>query len=175
MSNLRRAANLRDESIIQDLCQSHVVQLETFKLNHCTMIELTKRISRAKLELIKVIHSRLIWVMKIESQMAKVGFQIEMHYKQLKRLNVRMRLMEQIKIVPKVYLYSLKETLRRIQFSKIYKDFGTEILTLVRSIYEAESKQRDKFKACISSSSQHFIINILFGCLGDKVENLLVG
>ena len=58
-SNAERAASLRDESILQDLCKGHERQLEIFKSNHANMLEIANKICRAKLELIRVIHSRL--------------------------------------------------------------------------------------------------------------------
>jgi hypothetical protein len=58
-ANQERAASLKDESILQDLCKGHQRQLEIFKTNHSNMIEITRKISKAKLELIRVIHSRL--------------------------------------------------------------------------------------------------------------------
>ena len=57
--NLGRATSLKDESILIDLCKGHERQLDVFKVNHNKMIEITNKISRAKLELIRVIHSRL--------------------------------------------------------------------------------------------------------------------
>lgn len=61
-ANYERASKLKDESILQDLCKGHEKQLELFKSNHAQMIEITRKISKAKLELIRVIHSRLNWV-----------------------------------------------------------------------------------------------------------------
>jgi hypothetical protein len=58
-SNLQRAANLRDETILQDLCRGHERQLDIFRNNHSNLIEIANKISKAKLELIRVIHSRL--------------------------------------------------------------------------------------------------------------------
>ena len=58
-SNLERAIRLKDESILKDLCEGHEKQLEVFKSNHCKMIELTNKMNKAKLELIRVIHFRL--------------------------------------------------------------------------------------------------------------------
>jgi hypothetical protein len=57
--NLERATKLKDQSILQDLCRGHEKQLELFKSNHFKMIEITNKISKAKLELIRVIHFRL--------------------------------------------------------------------------------------------------------------------
>lgn len=61
------------------------------------------------------------WIMQVQKQIAEYDFQIQISFKQLKRLNVRMKLMEQIKRAPHVYLYAIKETVRRLQFSKAYK------------------------------------------------------
>ena len=61
-ANQERAASLKDESILQDLCKGHQRQLEIFKTNHSNMIEITRKISKAKLELIRVIHSRLKYI-----------------------------------------------------------------------------------------------------------------
>lgn len=120
-ANQERAASLKDESILHDLCKGHQRQLELFRTNHSNMIEITRKISKAKLELIRVIHSRLNWVMQIQNQMADHDFQLQIYFKQLKRINLRLKLMEQLKKAPFVYIYSMKETLRRQQFSKIYK------------------------------------------------------
>lgn len=57
--NLERATKLKEQSILQDLCRGHEKQLELFKSNHFKMIEITNKISKAKLELIRVIHFRL--------------------------------------------------------------------------------------------------------------------
>ena len=57
--NLERATKLKDESILKDLCKGHERQLDLFKSNHSKMIEITNKISKAKLELIRVIHFRL--------------------------------------------------------------------------------------------------------------------
>jgi hypothetical protein len=143
---LERAASLKDESILQDLCKGHERQLEIFKSNHANMIEIANKISRAKLELIRVIHSRLqyrtpfsyfsqtktlllkfyflllSWVMQVQKQIADYDFQLQVCFKQLKRINVRVKLMDQLKKAPYVYLSSLKETMRRINFSRSYKN-----------------------------------------------------
>ena len=58
--NLDRVTKLKkDESILNDLCKGHERQLDLFKTNHSKIIEITNKISKAKLELIRVIHSRL--------------------------------------------------------------------------------------------------------------------
>lgn len=59
--------------------------------------------------------------MQIQKQMADHDFQLQIYFKQLKRINLRLKLMEQLKKAPFIYIYSMKETLRRQHFSKIYK------------------------------------------------------
>lgn len=85
------------------------------------MIEITRTISKAKLELIRVIHSRLNWVMQVQKQLADNDFQLQIYFKQLKRMNTRIKLIDHIKKAPAIYLCSMRETIRRQHFSKIYK------------------------------------------------------
>ena len=174
-SNFERASSLRDDSILQDLCKGHERQLEIFKSNHSNMIEIANKISRAKLELIRVVHSRLHWVMQVQKQIADYDFQLQICFKQLKRINVRVKLMDQLKKAPYVYLYSIKEAFRRLNFSKTYKQFGKAVLSLVQRVCANEMQQRQKFDANSVSAafSNHFILNVLFRCLNDRVEPFL--
>jgi hypothetical protein len=121
-ANFDRASSLRDESILQDLCKGHQGQLEIFKNNHSNIIEISTRISKAKSELVRVIHSRLHWVMKVQKQIADYDFKLQICFQQLKRINVRIKLVDQLKKAPYVYLYAIKETLRRNSFSNTYKN-----------------------------------------------------
>lgn len=58
-ANCSRANNLRDDSVLRDLCIGHGEQLKNMKENHIKMIEITKKIYKAKCELIRVVHIRL--------------------------------------------------------------------------------------------------------------------
>jgi hypothetical protein len=59
-ANCSKASNLRvDESVLNDLCAGHSEQLKTMRENHIKMIEITKRVFKAKCELIRVVHVRL--------------------------------------------------------------------------------------------------------------------
>jgi hypothetical protein len=169
-ANLQRATSLRDESILNDLCKAHKTSLEVFKSNHSHLIEIVNKVSKAKLELIRVIHSRLNWVMVIQKKMHDCDIQLEFFYKELGRLNTRLHLMEQLKRAPKVYLYSLVETLRRNHFSSIYKTFVKQVITLLTNVHSNEIQRRLKFDAKIES--KHFVQNFLFRGLNDTVSGL---
>ncbi len=121
-ANYERAAKLKDDSVLQDLCAGHERQLEVFKSNHEQMIEITRKISKAKLELIRVVHSRLNWVRQIQKQLADHDFQLQIYYKQLKRIGARVKLIDMIKRAPGIYMCSVRETVRRQRFSKVYKN-----------------------------------------------------
>ncbi len=168
-ANLKQATKLNDESILQDLCKGHERQLELFAQNHSQMIEITSKMSKAKLELIRVIHSRLHWVMKIQNKMAELDFHLQINFKQLKRLNVRILMLDQLKRAPSIYFSSMKESIRRQSFTKAYKSFATTIINLIMSIYNNEMERRRKFNEK-NNSSAHFILNILFRSLKDKVD-----
>ena len=53
--------------------------------------------------------------------MVEIDFHLKIYYKQLSRINTRVKLVEQLKRTPYIYLYSIKETIRRLNFSKVYK------------------------------------------------------
>jgi hypothetical protein len=59
--------------------------------------------------------------MQIQKQICDFDFQLQFNFKQLKRLNVRIKLMEHIKKAPYFYLCSMRETLRRKKFTTSYK------------------------------------------------------
>lgn len=172
--NMDRVLSLKDhyerESILKDLCQGHERQLETFKNNHANIIEIAMKICRAKLELIRVIHSRLHWVMQVQKQIADFDFQLQLCLKQLRRITVRLRLAEQLKRAPFVYLSSIKETLRRVEFNKSYKSFARSIIELVTRICNNETQMRKAFESKMDGLGSHFILNVLFHSLNEKIE-----
>lgn len=59
--------------------------------------------------------------MQVQKQIADFDFQVQIYFKQLKRFNVRIRVLEQIKRAPSVYLNAIRETRRRQKFAKVYK------------------------------------------------------
>jgi hypothetical protein len=59
--------------------------------------------------------------MQIQKQLYEYDFELQISFKQLTRLNVRIKLMDQLKKAPYFYLYSLKETIRRKNFTNTYK------------------------------------------------------
>nr|AWV66677.1 RB1-inducible coiled-coil protein 1 [Brachionus koreanus] len=172
-ANYERATSLKDESVLKDLCKAHVAQLEIFKNNHSKMVEIATKINKAKLELIKVIHSRLQWIMQIQKKVGDYDFRIQIFFKQLKRVNIRLKLMEQLQKAPYVYVYSMKETLRRVEFSKSYNQFAKLVHQLINKLYENELNQRKLFSLKTMSLSQHFILKILFPSLNEQFEPLL--
>ena len=57
--NLNGAKTLKDPSILHDLCVGHEGTLKLLSKNHLTIVDITKRVCKAKFELTKVINSRL--------------------------------------------------------------------------------------------------------------------
>ena len=70
----------------------------------------------------KILKFILSWVMQVQKQIADYDFQLQICFQQLKRINSRIKLMDQLKKAPHVYLCSIKETMRRINFNKSYKN-----------------------------------------------------
>ena len=66
--------------------------------------------------------------MQIQKQIFDYDFELQLNFKQLKRLNVRIKLMENLKKAPYYYLCSIRETLRRKKFSGSYKSVIKNII-----------------------------------------------
>ena len=75
--------------------------------------------------------------MKTQNKMANHAFELEIYFKQLQRIEVRIKLMEQLKKAPFIYIYSMKETIRRQKFSQVYKTVMKELgrIDLKRNIF----------------------------------------
>lgn len=112
--------------------------------------------------------------MQIQKKVADYDFRIQIFFKQLKRVIIRLKLMEQLQKAPYVYIYSMKETLRRFEFAKSYNQFAKLVHQLINKLYENELNQRKLFNIKTMSLSQHFILNILFPSLNEQFEPLLV-
>lgn len=112
--------------------------------------------------------------MQIQKRVADYDFRIQIFFKQLKRLNIRLKLMEQLQKAPYVYVYSMRETVRRVEFAKCYNHFAKLVHQLIKKLYENELNQRNLFGSKTKSLNQHFILKILFPSLNDQFEPLLV-
>lgn len=111
--------------------------------------------------------------MQIQKQLADNDLQLQIYFKQLKRISMRLKLMDHIKRAPTVYMCSMRETIRRQNFSKVYKSFAELLNNLISRIFQDETQKRKNFEEKLSTASQHFILSILFRSLNDKVEHFM--
>lgn len=111
--------------------------------------------------------------MQIQKQLADNDLQLQIYFKQLKRIGMRLKLMDHIKRAPTVYMCSMRETIRRQNFSKVYKSFAELLNNLISRIHQDETQKRKNFEEKLSTASQHFILSILFRSLNDKVEHFM--
>ena len=90
------------------------------KENHSRVICIRARCSKAKAELSANLHRRMKWVVFIQDQMAEVGRTLLMHAEEVRRLNRKMEVIEQIHTAPAIYMATAVEVVRRKAFSNHY-------------------------------------------------------
>lgn len=115
--NQIRANNLGDVSILPDLCLSHSNQLSVMLQNHNRLLDMEKRIFKAKEELAENLNKRLDYVAKIENSISDLDSNLLLHHENFKRLRNHMVIIEQIHEAPTTYVTAVTEIVRRKLFS----------------------------------------------------------
>ncbi|KAJ8306226.1 hypothetical protein KUTeg_016771, partial [Tegillarca granosa] len=120
VQNQNRVSNLRDKSILPDLCSSHKKQLVVMVTNHKKLREIKKKCKMAKEELSINLHTRLRWVMFVEKKICDVDGKLMIYHENLKRLRKRLDILKQVHDAPNVYGKLVIEVCRRKKFSTNY-------------------------------------------------------
>lgn len=158
--NQARASNLRDPSILPDLCASHRQQLLVMARNHQHITSIRKRCAKAKQELSFNLYTRLKWVMYIQRQMAEAGQQLVLYHEELRRLSKRLEVMEQIHLAPSIYIATVVEVVRRRAFSQNYRKKTTLIASTFGELHKKEVEVRTQFQEKLET---HFLSSMFPG------------
>ena len=160
VQNQQRASGLRDNSILPDLCASHKQQLIVMKENHSRVICIRARCSKAKAELSANLHRRMKWVVFIQDQMAEVGRTLLMHAEEVRRLNRKMEVIEQIHTAPAIYMATAVEVVRRKAFSNHYLTRASSLAESFSSLHKEEITLRTNYQSKIK---KHFLSKMFPG------------
>jgi RB1-inducible coiled-coil protein 1 len=152
--NQTRASNLRDPSILPDLCASHKQQLEVMLKNHQKLRDYRRRCSRAKEELSGNLHARLRWIMYIEKKLSEVDAKILVYRENLRRLKKHLEVVHQIHLAPKIYMASVVEVVRRKTFSTVFIHWASSLARQSSELVENEISLRQSFSSQLDS---HFL------------------
>ena len=160
VQNQQRASGLQDNSILPDLCASHKQQLIVMKENHSRVISIRSRCSKAKAELSANLHRRMKWVVFIQDQMAEVGRTLLMHAEEVRRLNRKMEVIEQIHTAPAMYMATAVEVVRRRAFSKHYLSRTAALAETFSTLHKEEVILRSNYQTNIK---KHFLSKMFPG------------
>lgn len=123
--NQLRAANLRDPSVLPDLCEMHKDQLSGMLEAHKKMRDRRRRVAKAKDELGSNLFQRLKFIINVENRMWEIDSRLLFYHNCLRRLQRHLRIIEQIHMAPTVYMSAIHETLRRREFSSAFSEVSS--------------------------------------------------
>lgn len=161
--NQTRASNLRDPSILPDLCAHHQQQLQLMLKHHQKLRDLRRRCARAKEELSGNLHARLRWIVFVEKRLAEVDSKVLIYRENIRRLKKHLEVVHQIHLAPKIYLAAVVEVVRRRSFSKRFLQWASNLAKKSSNLVENEIESRQTFANQLDS---HFLL-ILFPGLND--------
>ncbi|XP_054155908.1 RB1-inducible coiled-coil protein 1-like [Oppia nitens] len=161
--NQTRAANLRDPSILPDLCSSHQQQLQVMLKNHQKLRDIRRRCARAKEELAGNLHARLRWIVFIEKRLGEVDSKVLIYRENIRRLKKHLEVVHQIHLTPKLYLASVVEVVRRKTFSDVFVRWASSLADSSSKLLENETRLRQSFSTQLDS---HFL-RVLFPGIND--------
>ncbi|XP_017485725.1 PREDICTED: RB1-inducible coiled-coil protein 1 [Rhagoletis zephyria] len=161
--NQSRVNNLRDPSILPDLCDSHQSQLAVMVGNHQKIREHRRIIARAKDELGVNLHMRLNRIVHVENSMSEFDNRLLFYLRCLRRAERHIQIIEQIHQAPCIYVAAVTEVVRRKIFSGEFRLWASKLAEDFDIIHSEEIKRRQQFNANFDG---HFL-NILFPGMND--------
>ncbi|XP_046839067.1 RB1-inducible coiled-coil protein 1-like [Xenia sp. Carnegie-2017] len=156
--NQMRAQNIGDPSVLPDLCSSHQAQLSLMMHNHTQLRDIRRRCAKAKDELSVNLHTRLRWVMMIEKKICDCDNKLVFYHESMKRMKKRMEILEQISFAPRTYALTVKEVIRRREFTSHFTKWAKDVYQQSDSVCQEEIAHRHKYFDCVGN---HFVL-ILF-------------
>ncbi|XP_030839330.1 RB1-inducible coiled-coil protein 1 isoform X2 [Strongylocentrotus purpuratus] len=158
VQNQTRASNVKDPSVLPDLCLSHQQQLTVMYKKHLQLTDMSRRCEIAKEELCQNLHVRLRWVMYVEQQVSSVHGKMVVYHENLKRLRKRLEIIRQVCMTPRLYASAVVEVCRRRHYNTKYHEWSGRVSQTSVCEHEEELKRRKQFASLMHN---HFL-NALF-------------
>ncbi|KAJ0058691.1 hypothetical protein NL108_000393, partial [Boleophthalmus pectinirostris] len=159
LANQKRAENLKDTSVLPDLCLSHTNQLMIMLNNHRKLLDIKKKCTTAKQELANNLQVRLKWCCYVMLHADQDGEKLQALLRLLTELMERVRVVEALSSVPQMYCLAVVEVVRRKMFMRHYKEWAYALVKDGKQLYEAEKFKRETFGKLFRKS---FLRNRLF-------------
>ncbi|GAB1284778.1 RB1-inducible coiled-coil protein 1 [Apodemus speciosus] len=145
LANQMRAENLKDASVLPDLCLSHANQLMIMLQNHRKLLDIKQKCTTAKQELANNLHVRLKWCCFVMLHADQDGEKLQALLRLVIELLERVRIVEALSTVPQMYCLAVVEVVRRKMFIKHYREWAGALVKDGKQLYEAEKSKRESF------------------------------
>uniref|UniRef100_A0A8D0TEH2 RB1-inducible coiled-coil protein 1 n=1 Tax=Sus scrofa TaxID=9823 RepID=A0A8D0TEH2_PIG len=159
LANQMRAENLKDASVLPDLCLSHANQLMIMLQNHRKLLDIKQKCTTAKQELANNLHVRLKWCCFVMLHADQDGEKLQALLRLVMELLERVRIVEALSTVPQMYCLAVVEVVRRKMFIQHYREWAGALVRDGKRLYEAEKSKRESFGKLFRKS---FLRNRLF-------------
>lgn len=159
LANQKRAENLKDTSVLPDLCLSHANQLMIMLTNHRKLLDIKQKCTTAKQELANNLQVRLKWCCYVMLHADQDGEKLQALLRLLTELLERVRVVETLSTVPQMYCLAVVEVVRRKMFIGHYRQWANALVRDGKNLYEAEKAKRETFGKLFRKS---FLRNRLF-------------
>ncbi|XP_036374875.1 RB1-inducible coiled-coil protein 1 [Megalops cyprinoides] len=159
LANQKRAENLKDTSVLPDLCLSHANQLMIMLTNHRKLLDIKQKCTTAKQELANNLQVRLKWCCYVMLHADQDGEKLQALLRLLTELLERVRIVEALSTVPQMYCLAVVEVVRRKIFIRHYREWASALVKDGKQLYEAEKAKRETFGKLFRKS---FLRNRLF-------------
>lgn len=159
LANQKRAENLKDTSVLPDLCLSHANQLMIMLTNHRKLLDIKQKCTTAKQELANNLQVRLKWCCYVMLHADQDGEKLQALLRLLTELMERVRVVEALSTVPQMYCLAVVEVVRRKMFISHYREWACSLVKDGKQLYEAEKYKRESFGKLFRKS---FLRNRLF-------------
>ncbi|KAK1879682.1 RB1-inducible coiled-coil protein 1 [Dissostichus eleginoides] len=145
LANQKRAENLKDTSVLPDLCLSHTNQLMIMLNNHRKLLDIKKKCTTAKQELANNLQVRLKWCCYVMLHADQDAEKLQALLRLLTELMERVRVVEALSTVPQMYCLAVVEVVRRKMFMRHYREWAYALVKDGKRLYEAEKFKRESF------------------------------
>ncbi|KAL2097802.1 hypothetical protein ACEWY4_007009 [Coilia grayii] len=159
LANQKRAENLKDTSVLPDLCLSHANQLMIMLTNHRKLLDIKQKCTTAKQELANNLQVRLKWCCYVMLHADQDGEKLQALLRLLTELLERVRVVDALSTVPQMYCLAVVEVVRRKMFIRHYRAWANALVKDGKRLYEAEKAKRETFGKLFRKS---FLRNRLF-------------
>uniref|UniRef100_A0A8C1K7H8 RB1-inducible coiled-coil protein 1 n=1 Tax=Cyprinus carpio TaxID=7962 RepID=A0A8C1K7H8_CYPCA len=169
LANQKRAENLKDTSVLPDLCLSHANQLMIMLTNHRKLLDIKQKCTTAKQELFFFLLPpswttlklglNIKWCCYVMLHADQDGEKLQALLRLLTELLERVRVVEALSTVPQMYCLAVVEVVRRKMFIGHYRQWASALVKDGKNLYEAEKVKRECFGKLFRKS---FLRNRLF-------------